>query len=136
VVNRAVGAVVLIGMICLGSMLGEWMIRVRQDAPDPAILSRADSVSAITSVVPPSNALFSRAPVSLPSSFLMDPLVFLSRAPVDSLDLLPGIGPVLAARIIAYRHDNGGFTSWDQVDAVKGIGPKMIARWQALFMRQ
>jgi competence protein ComEA len=82
-------------------------------------------------------AQVARVPALPPPSFASDPLAFLSRAPADSLDLLPGIGPVLAARIVAARRAHGsGFTSWDEIDRVKGIGPTMIARWRALSSRQ
>ena len=67
-----------------------------------------------------------------PITHLSDPLAFLSTATADSLDLLPGVGPVLAARLIAARETNGAFRSWDQVDRVRGIGPKTIERLQAL----
>jgi DNA uptake protein ComE-like DNA-binding protein len=136
VVRRVAGAVVLIGMIYLGSVVGNWMIRVRPDAPDPSVLSRSDSLSAPTGVSAPAKTSLSRAPVVAPSSFLADPLVFLSHAPADSLDMLPGIGPVLAARIIEARRAHGGFASWKDVDTVKGIGPRMIERWKALSTRQ
>lgn len=74
--------------------------------------------------------------MSPPASFADDPLTFLSRAPADSLDLLPGIGPVLAARIIETRRAHDGFDSWNDVMAVKGVGPRLIARWKALGTRQ
>ncbi len=60
------------------------------------------------------------------------PLAFLSRAPADSLQLLPGIGPVLANRIIDARSGKRLFTSWSDVREVRGIGTKTIARLQAL----
>jgi competence protein ComEA len=128
-----VGAVVLIGIICLGSFVNDWTIRVRQDAP---VSSHSDSLLVTTNVSGPAHAPVSRAPVTPPLRSLSDPLAFLSRAPADSLDLLPGIGPVLAARIVECRRASGGFSSWKEVDAVKGIGPKLIARWQALSTRQ
>jgi DNA uptake protein ComE-like DNA-binding protein len=72
------------------------------------------------------------ATYSVPPSFQRDPLVFLSTAPADSLELLPGIGPVLASRLLAARRGRGSFTSWDDVLRVRGIGPKTIERLQAL----
>ncbi len=53
-----------------------------------------------------------------------------SGAPLDlntateaQLDALPGIGPVLAQRIIDYVSQQGGFTSVEQLEQVPGIGP-------------
>jgi competence protein ComEA len=66
------------------------------------------------------------------SSFRADPLRFLSAAPADSLDLLPGIGPVLANRIAVARDARGPFTSWDDVLEVRGIGPRTVERLRAM----
>jgi competence protein ComEA len=62
------------------------------------------------------------------ASFRLNPLAFISRAPVDSLVLLPGVGPVTAARIVADRDARGPFTTWKELDRVRGIGPATIAR--------
>jgi competence protein ComEA len=48
--------------------------------------------------------------------------VSLSAATVDQLDALDGIGPALAARIVAWRAQHGGFASVDQLLDVPGIG--------------
>jgi competence protein ComEA len=50
-------------------------------------------------------------------------LLPLNSATVSDLDALPGIGPVLAQRIIDYRDQNGPFTTVEQLDDVPGIGP-------------
>ena len=47
----------------------------------------------------------------------------INRASVNELDGLPGVGPVLAARIAAYRQSNGKFASVDELRKVSGIGP-------------
>lgn len=48
----------------------------------------------------------------------------LNSATVDQLDGLPGVGPVLAGRIVEYRTAHNGFTSVDQLREVKGLGGK------------
>ena len=55
--------------------------------------------------------------------FVLDP----NTAPADSLELLPGIGPVLADRIIAARNKKLFENEIDLVD-VRGIGPRLIER--------
>jgi Helix-hairpin-helix motif len=136
-VNRVVGAVVVIGMICLGGILGEWMVRVQLTSADSlAAVIPPDSFAVQTVLISPSPARAPRPAPQPPANFQNDPLSFLSRAPLDSLDLLPGIGPVLAGRIVEARRARGGFSSWSDVLAVKGIGPRMVARWRTLSERQ
>ena len=52
----------------------------------------------------------------------------LDRASLAELDELPGIGPALAARIVADRELHGPFGSLDALQEVKGIGPRLAAR--------
>uniref|UniRef100_UPI003F49FE13 ComEA family DNA-binding protein n=1 Tax=Streptomyces sp. 1222.5 TaxID=1881026 RepID=UPI003F49FE13 len=48
--------------------------------------------------------------------------VSLNTATADQLDTLPGVGPVLAQHILAYRTEHGGFRSVDELREVNGIG--------------
>lgn len=48
--------------------------------------------------------------------------VSLSGATLEELDALDGVGPTLAARIVAWRQQHGGFSSVDQLLDVPGIG--------------
>ncbi len=41
---------------------------------------------------------------------------------------LPGVGPVLAARIVEYRAAHGAFTGADELIKVKGIGPAKLGK--------
>ena len=50
--------------------------------------------------------------------------VSLSTASAEDLDLLDGIGPTLAQRIVQYRQAHGGFRSIDELRQVDGIGDK------------
>jgi competence protein ComEA len=58
--------------------------------------------------------------------------VDLNTASAGQLDELPGIGPVLAERIVAHRTAHGPFTTVDQLDDVPGIGPAIAAELAAL----
>ena len=42
------------------------------------------------------------------------------------LETLPGIGPVLASRIVEYRSENGPFSSIEELSKVEGIGSKTL----------
>jgi competence protein ComEA len=53
--------------------------------------------------------------------------VDLNAATAGELDALPGIGPVLAQRIVDHRSRNGPFRSIDQLEDVPGIGPAIAA---------
>lgn len=53
--------------------------------------------------------------------------VNLNTATVAELDALPGIGPVLAQRIVDHRDGQGPFRSVAQLDDVPGIGPAIAA---------
>ncbi|MDY0983157.1 ComEA family DNA-binding protein [Microbacterium sp. CFBP9023] len=56
-----------------------------------------------------------------------DDLVDLNTADQAALETLPRIGPALAERIIAWRDENGRFTSVDDLLSVPGIGEKLLA---------
>lgn len=51
----------------------------------------------------------------------------LNQATETDLDQLPGIGPVTAGKIIAWRTEHGRFSKIDELQEVDGIGPKTYA---------
>jgi competence protein ComEA len=51
-------------------------------------------------------------------------LVDINTASAEELESLPGIGEVMARRIVDYREANGPFRTVDQIQDVSGIGPK------------
>ena len=62
-------------------------------------------------------------PVTEPTSGEQRPsTIDINSASADELTALPGIGEVLAARIVAYRTANGPFVRGDQLMTVDGIG--------------
>ena len=50
----------------------------------------------------------------------------INRADAEQLTALPGIGEVLAGRIVAYREENGSFLSIQELQNVEGIGEKRL----------
>jgi DNA uptake protein ComE-like DNA-binding protein len=65
----------------------------------------------------------------LPPRVVASPeLVDLDRATVTEIEQLPGIGPALAARIVAFRDSAGVFGSTAAFCRVRGVGPALIDR--------
>jgi competence ComEA-like helix-hairpin-helix protein len=58
----------------------------------------------------------------------------LNAASPEALDRLPGIGPALAARIVADRAARGPFRSSADLDRVKGIGSAKVAALRGLVL--
>jgi competence protein ComEA len=52
--------------------------------------------------------------------------VHLNSATLEQLDVLPGVGPVTAQKILDYRQKHGAFGSVDELDAISGIGPARL----------
>jgi len=56
------------------------------------------------------------------------PRLDLNRAGSAELQQLPGVGPVLANRIVSHRNLHGRFDKYEDLDDVKGIGAKMLEK--------
>ncbi|MEV0620872.1 ComEA family DNA-binding protein [Nonomuraea sp. NPDC050404] len=59
-------------------------------------------------------------PAADPATAILD----LNTATPDQLEQLPGVGEVLAARIVEFRTGRGAFTTVNQLREVSGIGPR------------
>jgi competence protein ComEA len=59
-------------------------------------------------------------------------LVNLNTADEAALDTLPGVGPVMAKNILAWREANGKFTTVEQLQEITGIGPSRYAQLSPL----
>ncbi len=124
--RRIAGAWILFLLLALPGLVDNtvrtgirWRDGDRQDVP---------AVSEFSGLIVP--------PVSqeLPPAFISHPLFFFSTAPPESLALLPGIGPVLAARICDARGGKRPFKIWDDLLRVRGIGEKSVARFKRLAL--
>lgn len=54
----------------------------------------------------------------------------INRATEKEFDSLPGVGPVIAARIVAYRKVNGPFSTVEDLQKVSGIGSAKFAQFK------
>jgi comEA protein len=67
---------------------------------------------------------------SIPASqrFVLGLALNINEASQEDLEALPGVGPSVAKAIVEDRKQNGPFGSIEELDRVKGIGPKSIER--------
>jgi competence protein ComEA len=56
----------------------------------------------------------------------------LNTATAADLEMLPGIGPALAGRIVESRATSGPFLAVDELQRVRGIGPRTLQRLRTL----
>lgn len=94
-------------------------------APPGQPAAMGSSVTADPGAAAPSAANVEKAPAT-------GELVDLNTATPEQLDALPGVGPVTATAIIAWRDANGRFDSVDQLGDVDGIGPARLEKLRAL----
>jgi competence protein ComEA len=60
-------------------------------------------------------------------------LIDINTAGEELLDELPGVGPAIAGRIVAYREANGPFTRVEELARVDGISPDMVDELRPLI---
>ena len=95
-----------------------WMVR-RAAAAVLLLAAAASMVPVLSRAAAPS------PPASAVS--VADP-IDVNRASAAELSLLPGVGPSLAAAIVADRESRGPFRRPQDIDRVRGIGPAILAR--------
>jgi comEA protein len=74
------------------------------------------------------NSNCSETPEALKKALKVSKEVNINTASQAELTLLPGIGDVIASRIIEYRRNNGNFNHLEDLMNVKGIGQKKIEK--------
>lgn len=127
-------AVIVLTLLALGTHTAKPWFRPepRYDAafyaPLMAAFDAADSLATAESAMQTRMGSTQGSTQSTPTA----PLIRINTATAEEFDTLPGIGPALAARIIAYREENGPFASVDDLMHVKGIGPKLMERIRGL----
>src|SRR5580765_4120193 len=110
------GARVLAIVLAIGTLSDLHAARHPLRAPAPDLVAPAPAADA----TPPGPPLSKAQPGSQPLD--------LDSAGVADLDRLPGIGPVLAARIVEHRRLHGRFHHVDELLLVPGIGPRLLER--------
>ena len=125
--SRVADAVRSAGGGAPGAVLAQLnLARVLTDGEQLLVPGPGDSVPPVAPVAPvPSSATTGSVPGA---SAPLD----LNTATQEGLDALPGVGPVLAGRILAWRTAHGRFTTVDELGEVPGIGPKALERLRPL----
>ena len=106
------GVLLLLGLVALGAV-ADLLQREPVLAPEPVERATATPASQPTA-----------GPLPVSPARAID----LNTAGVPELDALPGIGPVLAARIVAHRESHGPYRAVEELLAVQGIGPRLLER--------
>jgi competence protein ComEA len=114
------GALVVLALCALGTL---WDLAHVRPEPAPPVPDAAPSAAPVAATAMPAPAAGPRRKSPPPSS-----PVDLACANAAELDALPGIGPVLAARIVEHRRLHGAFRTVDELLAVRGVGPRLLER--------
>jgi comEA protein len=131
--NEITAVLVLSTIFVVGSAIKLWMPAMGSQGVQPAFSYAAlDSQFLALSRAPRDTASgphrsAARKSRTTPARQSID----LNRASVDQLQTLPGIGPAIAQRIVAYREQHGHFREPGEVSRVRGIGPQTLERIRA-----
>lgn len=92
------------------------------------VLGAPDSTSSQSGIVGPEAGSGSAGSSSAGSGALVN----INSATPAELEGLPGVGPVMAAAIVAYREEHGAFTSIEGLGEVRGIGDARLEQLRGL----
>ena len=125
VVVHVAGAVQEPGLVTLpaGERIAEAIARAGGFAPD----ADADAINLAREVVDGEQVY-----VQVVGEQSGSTLINLNRASAQELESLPGVGPVLAGRIVADRDAHGPFATLDDLGRVPGVGPAIVGQISGL----
>jgi competence protein ComEA len=124
------GALALLAIFAIGAVRDLWETRairtVDPGAQAPLIAPLTASVA--TDPAPDVPRAYALGESAQSRTAPATPPIDLNRASAMELDQLPGVGPVLAGRIVEYRRLHGPFRAVEELLAVRGVGPKSFDR--------
>jgi len=112
-----ISILVILTMLFAAFTLG-FMLGGRQKTSDITVSVSRELLKALVQAPPKSTVIQPEKEITFPIS--------INHADKDTLTALPGIGDVLAQRIISYRERNGYFSSVEELGNVEGIGEKRL----------
>lgn len=115
--KRKIPALLLVTIAFFAFTLGFFLGRM-QDTQAVNISVPQELLTTPTQEAPAAEAIEETAVISFPIS--------INQAGKEELMALPGIGDILAERILAYRRENGDFRSPEELLNVEGIGKKRL----------
>lgn len=122
------GATVLVVLLALGAAWDLWVASHPRHVPLDQVPPVMPPPSSGPGAPGPAAATGGGGPRTHGGTGTDTARVDLNRADPAALEALPGIGPVLARRIVEHRERIGPFTSPDDLLAVPGIGPGLLSR--------
>ena len=139
--NKAIITKGIIALVCVALVFATGLYFGRTGGPGGFTVTTQYAVGAmeveeLEALVEQAEARAEREPERPPPAGASEPLsqypepvapddgrININTAMVDGLTTLPGIGPVMAERIIAHREANGPFRIIEEITDVSGIGP-------------
>ena len=120
------GALVVVLLLALGGARDLWL--ASRPAPVAAPHGAGVAGRVPSGIVGPGASVgggrHEPPPAFRPGAAILD----LNRASSHELESLPGVGPVLAGRIVTHRARHGPFRRPEELMAVRGIGPRLFGR--------
>ena len=109
--------------LVFATALGAVLLHVKRPAPAPIVIQALTPLVTATGVPVATPALPATVPDTANAGLLAWPglKINVNTASASELEALPGIGPVLAQRIVEYRQSNGLYRIPEDIKNVKGI---------------
>lgn len=119
-----------VSVLGAASILGLYWSITRRGSPTlPPIIRPQNAVPDNHGTALPPDAPHKARPEATPDDYpALNRLININKAGPGELELIPGIGPVLASRIVEDRNRNGPFATFEDLLRVPGIGERTLER--------